>query len=144
MSVNRLQRRNSFTRNQTKPHFLIQNTLKLTYSKVQFKKLPGVGAQDHPPPLKGRGRGWGRERRNEVRGVFGDAREGWSRAEKGERGRDRDRGGEKGVPPHSTIHFNHCVEAVVVDIKKTKNVILSLLNLVLQFDLLELMTQDSK
>jgi len=54
-----------------KPHkntFLDPKTLKLTYSKVQFQKLPGEGPRT--PHLKGRWMAWGYWE-EEGRGDFG-------------------------------------------------------------------------
>ena len=68
--------------------------------KIARGRAPG-------PPLKGEGKGLGGE---EGRGGLGG--KGWEQERGGlgaRKGRDRDRGGEKGVPPHSTTHFNHCI-----------------------------------
>jgi len=68
-------------------------------AKSNFKNCPG---RTPDPSLKGKGRvcgGWG-----EAPQTFGG-----SRGRKVREGRDR--GGDKGVPPHSTTHFNHWLHA---------------------------------
>ena len=49
-------------------------------------------------------------------------RGGLYRGKKGEREMERGRGGEKGVPPHSTTHFNHCMYVFMCEYKDIFNI----------------------
>jgi len=62
--------------------------------------LKGLGSKG--TGFQGKRLGVGKMRGVAPRG-FGGA---WTGCARGRGRRDRDRGGEKGVPPHSTTHFN--------------------------------------